>query len=140
RGETPGQSTHPDLAQPRTPPALAHLATTPPSPRPLVPLPDPPQPPMTRSRSTTAVLCADQRPLTDRRSQPRELTCAEFAVLRSSVAGIECPRPWDSALTSRYARKASSTERLLSAAPASALPEPPHADIRSAHPSASACP
>ena len=87
-----------------------------------------------------AGLCADQGPLHDRRSQPRELTCAEFAVLRSSVAGIECPRPWDSALTSRYARKASSTERLLSAAPASALPEPPHADIRSAHPSASACP
>src|SRR3954470_19535041 len=56
RGETPGQPIHPQLAQHRTSPALVHLATTPPSPRPLAPPPSTPQTPMTRSQSRTAVL------------------------------------------------------------------------------------
>src|SRR5690606_17522116 len=56
RSETPGQPTHPQPAPPGTPPALAAVATTPPSPRPLAPPANPTQPTMTRSRSRTAVL------------------------------------------------------------------------------------
>jgi hypothetical protein len=46
RGETPGRPTHPQPTQPGAPPALAYLATTTPSPRPLVPPTNPPHPPV----------------------------------------------------------------------------------------------
>ncbi|TDC86842.1 DNA-processing protein DprA, partial [Actinomadura sp. 7K507] len=68
--------------QHRAPPALAHLATTPPSPRPLVPLPGPPQPPMTRSRSTTAVLEIAT-------NIAKELVTRKVTVVAGLAAGID---------------------------------------------------